>query len=324
MTRLRCVFGPSDVVLGFTNLDGVSGIRSLIGPVLNGSCRVVNQAPFSTRRYCDLVKRFKVTVSICGMTMATQIQNYLDGTPRPESDLSSVKLFCVGGTKVSFQLIQQLNKHLTGGRFCHNYGMTETVSIVAVNTNHSRNESAGQLVSGYRAKIVNEYGERLGVDAVGELCLKLQWPFLGYIGNDHNSDIAVDSEGFLMTGDLARFDEYNDLFIVDRKKEVFKCYGHHVSPAEIEEYLNEIEGVKSSCVVPIPDPCLDNLPSSLIVRTNNSKCSENSICDMVSGKFCFEFENVLNPIKQKKIISQTLSPSISIFVAAFTLLINYL
>lgn len=281
MTNLKCIFKPTDVVLGYTVLNGVSGIRSLLGPILNGSTRIVNHDPFSSKRYCEIVEKFKVTVSICSGAFVGQLRNHLKTS---SADLSSLKLFCAGGTKVFYDVIQNMSKYLTGGKFCHSYGMTETCGAIAINLSHTLNDCVGQLISGIEAKIVDERGERLGIGEIGELCLKFACPILGYLGGDQSANNIFDSEGFFLTGDLARFDEYNDLFIVDRIKEVFKCFKFPVSPNEIEEYLNNIDGVKQSCVLPIPALGFDCLPAAIIVKTVDSKCTKQSIYSLVQSK----------------------------------------
>lgn len=278
---MECVFGPSDIVVGFTCLEGVSGVRFLFGSTFNGSTRIVNQGPFSPRRYFETVDKFKATVSICRSKL---VEHLIDHAEIGSANLSSLKYFCAGGSKIPYHVIQNMSKHLPRGKFCQTYGMTETTGTIAMNLNHTRNDSVGQLISGWKAKIVNEAEERLGIGLVGELCLKLTCPILGYLGDDKTTHKYLDGEGFFMTGDLVRFDENNDLFIVDRKKEMFKSLGLPVTPTQVEELLNEIDGVQQSCVVPIPAQNFDCLPASLIVKTATSKCTEQSICNWVLSK----------------------------------------
>lgn len=95
---------------------------------------------------------------------------------------------------------------------------------------------------------------------------------------------CFDDEGFFATGDIGSFDQNCDLFIVDRKKAMFKTDGYQVTPAEIEMFLNKVDGVKQSCVVPIPDAKYDNLPAAVVVKEKHSNCTEKSIYDAVSSK----------------------------------------
>lgn len=270
-----------DVVLGFSSFDGIAGIRILMAATLNGSARIVNVGPFSPERFFKLIERFKVTFSLSTAFQPNQILNH----PQIKmADLTSLKHYICAGTKVSYDVIQKMNNYLRGGKFCHSYGMTELVGPVTVNFDHMKNDCVGQLISGCEVKVVNERGDRLGIGEDGELCVKQPYSFLGYLGDSRNVQQYFDDEGFFITGDIARFDANGDLFIVDRKKELFKCNGYHVTPCEIEEFLNKMEGVKQSCVVPIPDLKCDYLPAVVIERATNSTCTAESIYNSVSGK----------------------------------------
>lgn len=280
--RLSQIIGSTDVVLGCERWYVVTGLRAFLGATLNGSTRIVNEGSFSPERFFNLVERFKVTFALGAAQKCLQLLNH----PQIESaDLSSVKHYTSGGIKISYHVIQEMNKYLKGGQLCHNYGMTETFGIIAINLYHSKNNSAGQLISGCEAKIINKHGDRLGVGEDGELCIKQPYPFLGYVGYEDRNHF--DSDGFLATGDIAHFDQNGDLFITGRKKELFKCYDHHVMPTEIEEFINKIDGVQQSCVVPIPNPRCGFMPAAVIVKTNSSTCTEKSIYDAVSSKMFF-------------------------------------
>lgn len=282
MIRLKQVFQPSDIVLGFNNINGVAGMRCLIGSTLHGSIRIVNQGTFNPKQFFRIVEHFNVTISILGAHATCELLNH----PEIQSaNLKSIRIFWCGGTRISYHAIQKMNKYLTSGQFCQSYGLTETHGTVSSNFNHKRNNCVGQLVSGYKAKIVNERGERLGINEIGELCLKSSFSFLGYISVDQYMNNCFDNEGFFMTGDIARFDENNDLFIIDRKKEMFKVFGFVVTPSEIEDFLNQIDGVKQSCIVPVHNVNDEfEKPAALIVKTANSMCSESLIFNSVASK----------------------------------------
>ena len=51
---------------------------------------------------------------------------------------------------------------------------------------------------------------------------------LGYYKNEKANEEALDSEGWLRTGDIAYFDEDQDFYIVDRLKEFIKVKGFQV------------------------------------------------------------------------------------------------
>lgn len=281
MARLREFFRSSDVILKYVSLEGVAGVRYLLGATLNGSAQLVNTGPFSPPRFFELVERFEVTTTYAGPYVIAQLLQH----PGIESaNLSTVRLFVCGGSSVSSQTMQKLGAYLKNGHFCNTYGLTETFGTVACNMQHTRNNCVGQLIGGDDVKIVNDLGQRLGVNEAGEVCIRLPFPFPGYLNSTENADGYVDNEGFFRTGDEGRFGENGDLFIDDRKKEIFKRCGYRISPVEIEAFINGIDGVKQSCVVPIPIEAVGIVPAAVVVKDERSHCTQQSIYDAVASK----------------------------------------
>lgn len=276
--RLSSVLQATDIHLSFHGLGGIAVIRRLLIAPLNGYVRIVNPGSFSPERFFDLVERFKVT-SVAGCP-APIIAQLLSHSQIDSADLSSVKRIMVGFSKAPLRLIVGMNKMLPNGKCFPTYGMCELVGPVASNLQHLRNDCVGQLISGAEAKIVNEDGQRLGVGEMGEICIRQPFRFSGYIGNAEKTDY-FDDEGFYATGDIGYFDENCDLFIVDRKKAIFKVGCYQVTPSEIEAFLDKIDGVKQSCLVAIPDTECGNLPAAVIVKEDFSNCTEESIYESV-------------------------------------------
>lgn len=133
------------------------------------------------------------------------------------------------------------------------------------------------------AKIVNDNGERCGVNVDGEICMKLNYKFLGYYGNQEATDVFFDTESFIKMGDIGHYDEDGDLFVVDRKKELSKYCNFQISPSEIDAFLTESSDIKSACVVGISDAVATDLPAAVIVRADGSKIIENDVYNMVAG-----------------------------------------
>lgn len=279
--RLSSILQATDIRLSFNGLGGIAAIRFLLIAPLNGYVRIVNPGSFSPERFFDLVKRFKVTfVNGCTAPIIAQL---LSHPHIGSADLSSVKRIIVGFSKISLKLIVEMNKRLPNGKCSPIYGMSELAGQVAINLQHSRNDCVGQLINGAEAKVVNEEGKRLGVGEIGELCIRQPFQFSGYIGNTEKTD-NFDDEGFYATGDIVYFDENCDLFIVDRKKAIFKVGHYQVTPTEIETFLDQIDGVKQSCLVAIPDTECGNLPAAVIVKEELSNCTEESIYESVLRK----------------------------------------
>lgn len=60
----------------------------------------------------------------------------------------------------------------------------------------------------------------------------------------------IDKDGWVHTGDIGYVDDDEELFIVDRLKELIKYKGFHVAPAELEALLMAHPCISDAAVVP--------------------------------------------------------------------------
>jgi len=87
---------------------------------------------------------------------------------------------------------------------------------------------------------------------------------LRYLNNEKaTAETFVD--GWVRTGDEVIIDKNNDLFIVDRLKEILKVRGFQVAPAELEGHLLSHPDVADTCVVGVPDDFSGEVPLAFVV-----------------------------------------------------------
>lgn len=111
-------------------------------------------------------------------------------------------------------------------------------------------------------------GRSLGPQTVGEVCIKGPMVMKGYYGNDAATRASFTPNGWLLTGDLAYYDEHQHFYVVDRIKELIKYKGYQVAPAEIEAVLLTHAAIKDVGVVGVPDGRVEvgELPVAFVVR----------------------------------------------------------
>jgi long-chain acyl-CoA synthetase len=91
---------------------------------------------------------------------------------------------------------------------------------------------------------------------VGEILIRGPVVMSGYWNRREATAEALDEDGWLHTGDLAKQDEDGYFFIVDRKKELIIRGGFNIYPREIEEVLYEHPDIREVAVVGIPHDSL--------------------------------------------------------------------
>jgi len=97
----------------------------------------------------------------------------------------------------------------------------------------------------------DEKGNSLPPNSIGELWYKSQATARAYIyPKELNSTIFF--EGWYKTGDLGKIDEDGYVYLLGRKSSMINVAGLKVDPAEVENTILKIEGVKETAVVGIP------------------------------------------------------------------------
>jgi acyl-CoA synthetase (AMP-forming)/AMP-acid ligase II len=86
-------------------------------------------------------------------------------------------------------------------------------------------------------QVLDDDGNPVAGDAIGEICVRGPDVFAGYWRAPEQSQAALDANGWLRTGDLARVDNEGYIYIVDRKKEMLVSGGFNVYPSEVESVL---------------------------------------------------------------------------------------
>jgi acyl-CoA synthetase (AMP-forming)/AMP-acid ligase II len=112
--------------------------------------------------------------------------------------------------------------------------------------------SCGRPYGETQVRVVDESGNDVSGDAIGEIVIRGNDVFLGYWGEPELTAEAV-KDGWLHTGDLARVDSRGYIYIVDRKKDMIVSGGFNVYPNEVESVLYQHPAVFEVCVVGVPD-----------------------------------------------------------------------
>lgn len=135
-------------------------------------------------------------------------------------------------------------------------------------------------------QIVAEDGTVLGPNEEGEIQASYPHRFIGYYGNEQETEHFFTPDGFIKTGDIGRFDGDGFLYITDRKKSMIRYQNFQIAPAQLEAIIVELAGVGQAVVVGLPDPKVssNDLATALVELSKGHFVSEAEICAYVDAK----------------------------------------
>ena len=104
----------------------------------------------------------------------------------------------------------------------------------------------------------------------------------GYFKNEAATAETIIGD-WLHTGDIGYYDQNGHVFYLDRKKELIKVKGFQVAPAELEDLLRTLAGVKDVAVIGVPDERAGEAPRAFIVPSS-ADVSVESVQEFLSGR----------------------------------------
>jgi long-chain acyl-CoA synthetase len=234
--------------------------------------KIVMMHHFDPERALELIERERI-VTFGGVP--AMVMQVLDSPKFAQSDTSSVRGVSYGGAPAPPDLVRRIRAAWPIGQPSNGYGLTETSSVTSMNSGGdyiAKPESVGPPVPVTDVAIVPEDytgaepDESLpsGPDVRGELWVKGPQVVRGYW---HRPDATAQTftQGWLHTGDVARLDDENFIYIVDRAKDMIIRGGENVYSVQVEAALFEHPAVADCAVIGVPEPTLGEEVGAVIV-----------------------------------------------------------
>lgn len=219
-------------------------------PLMKGATLLL--APrFSPGEIFKLADEYKATVFAGVPTMFNFLYQFEERDPKVFSHL---RLAISGGASLPVALLHNFEEKFNV-RVSEGYGLSEASPVTCFNPldRERKAGSIGQSIINVENRVVDVNGEEVPVGEVGELIVRGPNVMKGYYKMPEETAMAI-RDGWLYTGDLARKDEEDYFFIVDRKKDMIIVGGYNVYPREVEEVLFTHPNVIEAAVVGFPDP----------------------------------------------------------------------
>jgi len=240
-------------------------IGTLVPFITGGS--LVAPERFSVSRWWTTVERYRCTWL---NLVPTMIAFLLHGAPDAAVRYPWVKFARSASAPLSPFQHRQFEQRF-GMAVIEGMGMTESGSLAFCNPHTHRVYGSVGLPCGIEAAVAGPDGELLADNCAGEILLRGRNIMAGYYRDAPQTAAAIDSRGWLHTGDLGHRDGEGFYFITGRMKEIIIKGGENIAPREIDEALGEYPAVQEAAAFGIPDADYgQNIAAALVLHAGLS------------------------------------------------------
>jgi fatty-acyl-CoA synthase len=197
-----------------------------------------------------------------------------------EFDLSSLRTGIMAGSPCPIDVMKQVVSKMHASEITIAYGMTETSPVSCQSSTETpldkRVTTVGRVQPHLDIKIVNpDTGAIVPLGTSGEFCTRGYSVMHGYWGDPEKTREAIDTEGWMHTGDLATMDAEGYVNIVGRIKDMVIRGGENLYPRELEEFLYSHPAVSDVQVIGVPDKKYgEELCAWIVLKANQSATAD--------------------------------------------------
>lgn len=195
-----------------------------------------------------------------------------------ETDLSSLRIAVTGSASIPPSLIERMRRELGFSCVTTAYGLTECGGLATLCDPQDSAEviagTSGRPLAGTEVSIRDPHNQALASGETGEICLRGFHVMQGYFENPEATAEAIDTQGWLHTGDVGRLDAAGNLTITDRLKDLFIVGGFNCYPAEIEAALIAHPAIAQVAVIGIADERMGEVGCACVVLREGQQLQE--------------------------------------------------
>jgi len=272
---------PDDVALCVLPLFHIFGQTCVLNTSLYSGLTIRMWHRFDEMELLDAI----AAEESCFLIAVPTIFNRLLTAAEKRPPLRSGLRFCISGAaSLPAEILHRFQQRFQTVVY-EGYGLTECSPVCVENPfgQPTRPGSIGIPIPGFSARIVNEEDRELPSGEIGELVVQGPGVMKGYI-NQPEATARTLRNGWLHTGDLARMDADEYIYIVDRKKDMIIRGGFNVYPREIEEVLYTHPAVAEAAVVGMPDPELGEEVAAAVVLRSGESITEEALRQFVKAR----------------------------------------
>ena len=295
LAEMRGKLNPTTVVIGVLPLYHVYGITSVLNVSMYLGLTIELFTKFEPEKVIEVVEEKQQTILFAVPTMYNRLIQLAAKDPPKHPSLK----FCIsGGASLPVEFLRRFES-LFDTKIYEGYGLTEApVCVENPYGGLTKPAAIGLPIPEFSAKIVDLEGEEVRKGEIGELLIKGPGVMKGYLNRSEETKETI-KDGWLYTGDIARMDEDNYIYIVDRKKDLVIRGGYNVYPREIEEIIYEIPEILEVAVIGIPQKDLGEEVAAIVVLKTGAKIDTRVIQDYVKDRVAaYKYPRVIEIVNE--------------------------
>ncbi len=280
LAKMRGKLDPEVVVIGVLPLYHIYGITSVINVSIYSGFTIELLTHFDPEKVIEIAQAEKQTILFGVPTMYNRLIQVASQNPPKNSSLK----FCVsGGSSLPVEFLHRFEK-LLSTKIYEGYGLTEApVCVENPYGAQTKPGSIGLPIPEFRAKIIDSDRNEVSTGGNGELLIKGPGVMRGYLNRPDETNKTI-RDGWLYTGDIARMDEDNYIYIIDRKKDLVIRGGYNVYPREIEEVMYQIPEILEVAVFGTPHEDLGEEVAAVVVLQEGARIEPEEIREFVKQR----------------------------------------
>ncbi|MFQ3191350.1 MAG: 2-aminobenzoate-CoA ligase [Paraglaciecola sp.] len=262
-----------DIFSGTPPLGFVYGLGGLLLFPLYARASVVLLESPTPQTFVDAIAEFKISILFTAPTAYKALLEYFDNEKDKVKLESLKKCFSAGEALSTYVTEDWLSK--AGIRLMDGIGSTELLHIfLSVQNKTDPIGSLGKPVLGYEACVLNDHGEKLGINQVGLLAVRGPTG-CRYINDKRQQDYV--RNGWNVTGDTAKIDENGYFWYQARTDGMIISSGYNIAAPDVEATISRHPSVKECAVIGIPNTARGQIIRAYIVLNESFTSSDNLI-----------------------------------------------
>ncbi|GAJ99417.1 acetate--CoA ligase [Geomicrobium sp. JCM 19055] len=248
----------------------------IFGPWLNGVTNVVRGGRFSPEDWYSTIQKYNVTVWYSAPTAFRMLMSAGEDVIK-QYDLSSLRHVLSVGEPLNAEVVRW-GAEAFGQRIHDTWWMTETGGMMITNfpAMTIKPGSMGKPFPGVEAAIIDDQGNVLPPNRMGNLAIKKGWPSMmrKIWKNEEKYQSYFEIDGWYVSGDSAYMDEDGYFWFQGRVDDVIMTSGERVGPFEVESKLVEHPAVAEAGVIGKPDPVRGEIIKAFVALRSGHEVSD--------------------------------------------------